>query len=102
MHCPSYHSYIQGIKVCNALTTQRKTAGNGSLGANAYPITPTFGFTENQYLAAIHLLLEQLCQPRVLFILLEEDELLCYPVVGFQLSGADDNSIGVFQEVCSN
>ena len=67
-----------------------------------YPITSTLCFTKNQYLAAVHLLLQQLSQPRVLFILLEEDELLRYPVIGFELSGANDNSVRVLQEVCSN
>ncbi len=68
---------------------------------HVYPITSTFGLTEDQYLAAIHLLLKQLGQLGVLFILLEEDELLSNPVVGLELCGTNHDSVGVLQEVSS-
>lgn len=66
-----------------------------------YPVTSTFGFTEHQYLAAVHLLLKQLSQLGVLLILLEEDEVLSNPMVGLQLCGTNHNSVGVLQEVSS-
>ena len=68
----------------------------------AHPITATFGLTKHQDLAPIHLLFKQLSQPRVLLILLEEDELLRNSVVGLQLSGADDNPVGIPQKICTN
>ncbi len=66
-----------------------------------YPVTSTFGLTEDQYLAAIHFLLKQLGQLGVLLILLEEDELLSNPMVGLQLCGTNHDSVGVLQEVSS-
>jgi len=87
------------------LLKSHKAPKNGFLGIvvveHDYPVTSTFGFTEDQYFAAIHFLLKQLGQLGVLLILLEEDELLSDPMVGLQLCGTNHDSVGVLQEVSS-
>ena len=64
-----------------------------------YPITPSLGLTEDQDLAAIHFLLQELDQTGVLIAFLHKQELLRYPVVGFELCGTDDYPVGVPQKL---
>ena len=68
----------------------------------AHPVTAALGLTKHQNLAPVHFLFKQFSQPGVLLILLKEDELLCNPVIGFQLSGADNNPVGIPQEIRTN
>lgn len=67
-----------------------------------YPITASLGLAEDQDLAAIHFLLQQLQQAGILVTLLQEDKVLRNSMVGFQLRGANCDSVGIPQEVCCN